>query len=95
MLELSTLAWLVAGLLAGCLHAAMLWRAARQLTRWTPVLGMLRLGVVTGVLVVAALAGAIFAAASGWAAGFAVLGAWFVARRRGTAVASSSGPFSE
>lgn len=71
MIELTHYPGLVAGLLAGFVHATMLWRSSHRLSVWTPLLSLLRLGVVTAVLVLAAVYGQILAAASGWAIGFA------------------------
>ena len=95
MNELTTCAWFVTGLTAGLLHAGLLWRATHRLTAWTPVLGVLRLGVVTAVLVISALSGAILAAAAGWGLGFVATGAWFVVSRWNLPIASSIAPPSE
>lgn len=86
MIEMTTIAWFAAGLVVGLLHATMLWRATHRLTAWTPVLGMLRLGVVAAVLVAAALLGAILVAATGWLVGFVTLGTWLVASRKNRTV---------
>jgi len=83
MINLMTCVCLAAGLAAGVLHATMLWRASSRHTAWTPLLGMLRLSAVATVLVLAAFAGAILAAATGWAIGFIALGAGFVIGRNG------------
>ena len=90
MIEMKTCGWFAAGLVAGLLHTTMLWRAAHRLTVWTPVLGMLRLGVVAAVLVVAALTGPILVAAAGWMVGFAALGTWFLGVRTKRSVLSSN-----
>jgi len=76
MIDRATCVWLAAGLLAGFVHATMLWRAAHRLTAWTPVLTIFRLAIVAAVLTVAALSGKIITAAIGWAVGFVVLAAW-------------------
>ena len=68
----------VAGLLAGLAHVTMLWRSSHRLSAWTPLLGMLRLGIVAAVLVFAAVYGQILAAAGGWAICFAVSAVLFV-----------------
>ncbi|NJN47912.1 MAG: hypothetical protein HC808_17140 [Candidatus Competibacteraceae bacterium] len=81
MIEMITIAWFVAGLIAGFLHATMIWRTAHRLTAWTPVLGMLRLAAVAAVLIAAALSGAILLAAAGWVVGFATLSMGLVTRR--------------
>lgn len=72
MIETATLVGFLAGALAGYAHAAMLWRASHRLSPWSPIMGLLRLGVVAAVLVLAALYGQILPAAGGWAIGFAV-----------------------
>ncbi len=77
MIDMTTWVWFSAGLVAGLMHAATLWRAAKRLTVWTPVWGMLRIAVVTTTLVLSAISGMIFASAAGWAIGIAVLGTWF------------------
>lgn len=81
MIETMNLGWFLAGILVGLLHATMLWRSTKQPTAWTPVSGMLRLGMVAGVLVVAALSNAILIAAGGWLAGFVARCAWFILDR--------------
>ncbi|MCA9214105.1 MAG: hypothetical protein KDB27_13630 [Planctomycetales bacterium] len=78
MIEITTYVWFVAGIVAGCLHAMMLWRASHRLTAWTPALGMLRLSVVSAVLVLSALSGEILVAAAGWAIGLATLSLRFM-----------------
>ena len=71
MIELTHYPGFVAGVLAGYLHATMLWRSTHRLPAWTPLLGLLRLGVVATVLVFAAVYGQILAAACGWVVCFA------------------------
>ncbi len=95
MIDRSLLVWFAAGLAAGLLHAAMLWRAAGRLTAWTPLLSMLRLAGVAAVLVAAAVSGAIIAAGAGWAVGIAALGGWFFARRNSKFVAAPDVPTHE
>ncbi len=77
MNDMTNWLWFAGGLAAGFMHATMLWQAAKRLTAWTPVLGMLRLGLVAAVLVLSAFSGVIFASAAGWAIGLAMSGAWF------------------
>ena len=81
MIELTTLAGMAAGLVAGLFHAHLLRRGTVRLTTWTPLWGMLRLGAVTAILVVAAISGEILAAAAGWALGFLTTCVWIVLRR--------------
>lgn len=95
MIEMTTIVWFAAGLVAGILHATMLWRATHRLTAWTPVLGMLRLAVVAAVLLAAALSGTILVAAAGWVGGFVTLGTWLVASRTNRTVLSSNAHSSE
>jgi predicted membrane protein len=89
MIETTTSVWFAGGLVAGLLHATMLWRAAKQLTAWTPILGLLRLGFVAAVLVLSTLSGVILASATGWAIGLAALGTWFLVNRENQSVATS------
>ena len=91
MIEMTTIAWFAAGLVAGLLHATMLWRATHRLTAWTPVLGMLRLGVVAAVLVVAALSGAILVSRRrlGWW-DLSLWATWLVASRTNRTVLPSN-----
>lgn len=72
MVEMSTILGFSAGAFAGYAHAAMLWRASHHLSVWTPIKGLLRLGIVAAVLVLAALFGQILTVAGGWAIGLAV-----------------------
>ena len=95
MIENSAIPWFAAGLSAGVLQATMLWRTARRLTSWTPALGVLRLALVSLVLVVAAVSGAILAAAAGWAVGFIALCGWIVAKGTGQAFLSRNTPSSK
>lgn len=88
MTDVPTLFWFAAGLLAGVAHATMLWQATHRLTTSAPVTGMLRLVAVATVLIVAAMYGALFAVAGGWAVGCVVLGAWCVMSRTSTPVPS-------
>ena len=90
MIELTHYPGFVAGLLAGYVHATMLWRSSYRLSVWTPLLGLLRLGVVATVLVFAAIYGQILAAAGGWAVCFAasaVLYACFGSKHEQTSAA--------
>lgn len=95
MIDMTICVWLAIGLLAGFMHAMMLWRTAHRFTAWTPVLGLLRLAVVAVVLIVAALSGAILSAAAGWAIGFVVPGMWFVMFRANRVIASPRAGSSE
>jgi hypothetical protein len=95
MIELTNFIWLAAGGLAGCLHAWLMWRGVQRPTAWAPVLGMLRLGVVAAVLVIAAMSGGILAAAAGWLIGLVGLGAWFATLKDKPAVASTYAPSNE
>lgn len=70
---MTTLIWFVVGLLAGGVHATALWRSAHGLSIWSPLIGLLRLGIVAASLVAAAISGAVLANAAGWAVGFAAL----------------------
>lgn len=79
------MAWIVAGAGTGVLHATMLQQATHRLSAWTPVMGMLRLGIVAAVLISAALAGGILAAAAGWFAGLLAASVRIVMRRTNTA----------
>lgn len=88
MIDMTTCLWLGAGLLTGFAHAMMLSRTARRHTAWGPVWSLLRLAVVAGVLIAAALSGEIFAAAAGWLIGFVALATWFVMRRNDRVIAS-------
>lgn len=88
MIDITTIAWFVAGLVIGWLHVTLLRRSTHRLTAWTPVLGVLRLGTVATVLVVAALAGAILAAACGWAVAFVFGSIGFATRRTHRVTAS-------
>ena len=81
MIEVTSWIWFVAGLLAGLVHATMLWRNVHTLAAWSPLIGLLRLGFVATLLVAAALNGEILAGAAGWAIGFALLATWFMTRR--------------
>jgi hypothetical protein len=92
MTDMTTWVWFLTGLVAGLVHAAMLWRAARRLTVWTAVMGMLRLSFVAAVLVLAAIYGRILLTACGWAIGLAVLGVWFFVSSGSRAVRSSHVP---
>ncbi|MCA9142646.1 MAG: hypothetical protein H6821_09075 [Planctomycetaceae bacterium] len=81
MIDTTTIAWVAVGWAIGWLHVTLLCRSTHRPTAWTPVLGVLRLGAVTAVLVVAALAGAILAAACGWAVAFVFGSIGFATRR--------------
>lgn len=72
MIEFTHYPGFLAGLLAGSLHATMLWRSSHRLSVWTPLLGLLRLAVVAVVLLLAAVYGQVVAAAAGWMICFAV-----------------------
>lgn len=72
--------WLVAGVLAGALHAFSLWRAARPPFRWVAA-APLRLVAVAGVLVAAALNGELWPAVGGWTCGFPLTAAVLYFRR--------------
>jgi hypothetical protein len=72
MIEMTHYPGFLGGLLAGFVHATMLWRTSQRLSAWTPLLGLLRLGIVATVLVVAAVYGQILAAAGAWAICFAM-----------------------
>ena len=67
-----TLFWMTAGLLAGSLHAASLWRTARHLSSLAATRGMLRLLLVALLLVSAALAHGLLPVSAGWGIGFAL-----------------------
>ncbi|MCA9129883.1 MAG: hypothetical protein KDB22_22505 [Planctomycetales bacterium] len=90
MIESLTWVWFVAGLAAGLMHATMLWRATRRQSLWNPMLGFVRLGLVSALLVLSALSGEILASAVGWAIGLAVLGTWFMVCGRHPTIAFSS-----
>ncbi|MCA9137207.1 MAG: hypothetical protein KDB00_10620 [Planctomycetales bacterium] len=77
--------WFIAGIMAGCAHATMLWRATRRMGVWSPLVGMLRLGLVAVLLVMSALSGQILSSAAGWAIGLATLGTFLVMRPGGGA----------
>jgi hypothetical protein len=62
--------FIVVGVVAGTVHARMLARAAAQVPH--PLALALRFSLVACVLVTAAVTSHLFAAAGGWAAGFAV-----------------------
>lgn len=72
MTDIASYLGFAAGSLAGVVHATMLWRSSHRLSMWTPLLGMLRLGLVAMVLVAAAVYGQILTTAAGWAICFAV-----------------------
>jgi hypothetical protein len=74
--------WLLAGVGAGSLHAASLWLSVRQFGAWHAALGMLRLIVVAGVLVAAAITGGLIPACIGWGMGFVVTVTAVLVRRR-------------
>jgi len=92
MIEAATWIWFAGGLLAGLIHATMLWRNVHRPSAWSPLLGLMRLGIVATMLVVAAISGAILACAAGWAVGFATLGTWFMTSRTGRTIDSSKTP---
>lgn len=93
MIETVFSVWFLAGLAVGMLHAALLWRGSRRMSVWTPLVGMLRLGMVAAVLVAAAVFGSILPAAAGWLLGLWMLGAGLLAVR--TRQPSSSGTATE
>lgn len=67
--------WAGAGLAGGCVHVAMLWRAAQRVSHHTPwhaIGGLLRLGAIAALFVVAARAGQLLPTVGGWTAGFSV-----------------------
>jgi hypothetical protein len=67
---MATALFIIVAAAVGVLHARMLASAAARGPH--PLTLLLRFSLVAGVLVVAALTGHLFAAAGGWAAGFAV-----------------------
>ncbi len=77
MIDTTAFAWGSAGLLAGLMHALLLWRGVHRPNAWSPLMGMVRLGLVAAVLVASAVFGNIIAAAVGWGAGLIALGCWF------------------
>lgn len=91
MLEIETIVWFAIGVVAGGLHGFMLRRSTHRLTAWTPLLGMLRLGLVATTLIVAAFTGEILTAASGWAIGFVGSNASFAIGRGRSDIPSSNG----
>ncbi len=84
--------WFVAGWLIGALHATMLWRNVHRFTVWSSLTGLLRLGLVAGLLVIAAIQGAIIATAAGWIIGFIALGTWFMLTSRTIDSSNASPP---
>ncbi len=93
MIQVASMAWTAAGLVVGLLHADMLRRASRRLTAWSPALGMFRLGIVSALLILAALSGFILAAAVGWASGFFLTTCfWMAMRWRLQSVGTPLGP---
>ena len=90
MIEMTNWIWFAVGLLGGCLHATMLWQGVNAQSEWSPLMGILRVGLVASLLVVAAFNGAILASASGWAVGFAVLATCLLVRRSSTPTRSST-----
>jgi hypothetical protein len=92
MIDAKTSIWLAAGLMAGFLHASLLWRQVHRFSAWSPLMGMLRLGLIAVLLVAAALSGKILAGAAGWAVGLTVLGTWFMTRRSGRTVSAANTP---
>ncbi len=92
MIEATSWIWFAGGLLAGFTHATMLWQHVHRPSAWSPLFGLLRLGVVATLLIVAAISGAILACAAGWAVGFATLGTWFMTSRTGRTMDSSTTP---
>jgi hypothetical protein len=61
--------WFAVGLLAGWLHAILLWQSVRRPSAWLPGWSGLRSIIVGGALVAAALAGGMLSASAGWAIG--------------------------
>lgn len=73
--------WLLGlGGAAGAAQAGLLWRAARR--RPGPAALLARLGLVAGVLLLAARAGQLLPGAAGWLAGFLLAGALLAGRAR-------------
>ena len=78
MIETITIFWIVVGLGTGCFHAFWLWRSTQTFSSSSPLVGMLRLLVVTLLFVTAALLGGVLPTALGWTCGFALCIAWFL-----------------
>ncbi|HVW02201.1 MAG TPA: hypothetical protein VHB77_17750 [Planctomycetaceae bacterium] len=64
------LLWLTLGLIIGATHALSLWRAILHVSLYSPLLGLLRLAVVSAILIAAARNGGILPTCGGWALAF-------------------------
>ena len=77
--------WFTVGAGLGILHAAGIWRASKQPTAMSALMGLVRILLVGLVLAAAALLGGILPAGAGWAMGyFAAVAAVLANRYRTT-----------
>jgi Mg/Co/Ni transporter MgtE len=64
------LLWFTLGLFIGAAHVWSLWRAIQHVSPYSPLLGLLRLAVVSAILLAAARNGGILPTCAGWALAF-------------------------
>lgn len=70
MISFSACFWTLAGVIAGGTHSLALRYSCDRASEWAPLMGLLRLVLIGGVLVVASLLGCLFSAFTGWLIGF-------------------------
>lgn len=81
-------------MLVGLLHAGLLWKATTRPTVWTPLVGLLRMGLVVALLSFSAVSGGILPASCGWLLGFGigVFAGWAAPWLRRQRVAAPANP---